>query len=340
MNSLVRPKVSVCIPNYNYGHFVGEAIQSVLNQTFTDFELIIVDDCSNDNSISVIRSFRDSRIRFYRNDKNIGRLRNINKCISLARGSYVTILPSDGMYSSDSLAKRVQVLDLNPQVGLVFCSAKIIDEKGVILREYRPFENNQIMHGEKFFKILILGNRILTLTALVRRECYIKLGAFNREVASGSRDWEMWLRICLNYDIAYINQPLAYERKHPDNISSYRGHTTIVGINQYKIVKAIFSNLPKEKKHLASLEDQAIKSLAQRILRRSGSNLIHGHTTLARKNISLAISIDNALIRDWRVYIFIFISFLGKLAKILEKMPSTKNVIQTFLFKDKMAKEK
>jgi len=329
-----NPKVSVCMPNYNYGHFIGQAIQSVSDQTFTDFELIIVDDTSTDNSVSVIQSFFDPRIRFYRNEKNIGRVKNINKCISLAQGEYITILPSDGMYTSDSLAKRAKILDSNPSVGLVFSSAKIIGEKGVIIRESRRFQDNWIMRGEKVFKSLILGNYIPALTSMVRKECYTVLGTFNEEIATGMRDWEMWLRVALNYDVAYIQQSLAFEREHSGNISDYYFRTNIGDMNAYMIIKTIFYNLQKEKRYLLSLEDQALKALAVRMLRKAGKNLMHGYTKVARKNIGLAIAFDDDLIKDWRTYSLFFLTFLGKGARILDKMPRFVEVLQALWLKD------
>lgn len=314
------PKVSVCIPNYNYDRFIGQAIQSVLDQTFTDFELVIVDDASIDNSVPVIKFFSDERIKFYQNEKNIGRVKNINKCFSLASGEYVTLLPSDDIYLPTSFEKRVNILDSNSEVGLVYSSAGIIDENGVVIREHHPFSRDYIINGEEEFKRLIFANHIPVLTAMVRRECYTTLGLFN-EAVTGGADREMWLRISLNnYDVAFIAEVLAYDRKHSGNVSTYHSLTNLRGMNTYRVVKTVFSNLPEEKKHLSYLEPEVVKALARNMLARAGFNLIHGQSSLARRNIGLAIAIDDRLITDWRSWALFFATSMGVSIPFFKKL--------------------
>jgi glycosyltransferase involved in cell wall biosynthesis len=306
-----NPKVSVCIPNYNYDRFIGQAIQSVLDQTFADFELIIVDDCSTDNSVPVIKSFSDERVKFYQNEKNIGRVKNINKCLSLASGEYVTLLPSDDIYLPTSLEKRVEILDSNPAVGLVYSSAGVIDEDGVVIKEYCPYSQDYIRKGEEEFKRLIFANHISVLTAMVRRECYTSLGVFN-EAVTGGADWEMWLRISLNnYDIAFITEVLAYDRMHSGNVSTYHFLTNLRGMNTYRVVKTVFSNLLPEKKHLSYLEPEVVKALARSMLASASGNLVKGQSSLARRNIGLAIAMDDSIIKDWRTYVIFIATFTG-----------------------------
>lgn len=307
----ITPKVSVCMPNYNYGNFIGRAIQSVLNQTFTNFELIIVDDDSIDNSVSVIRSFSDERIKFYKNEKNIGRVKNINKCLSLASGEYVTLLPSDDIYMPAFLEKSVKILDLNLTVGLTYSSSRIIDENGDVISEYRPFDQDYIRSGEEEFKNLILGNYISALTAMVRRECYASLGTFD-EAVTGGADWNMWLRISLNnYDIAFMSEVLACDRKHSSNISMYHTKTNLRGMNRYRVLKTVFSNLPPHNKHLSYLETYAVQTLANNMITSAGYNLIKGQNDLARMNIGLAVAIDDKVIKNWRCWIILFATFIG-----------------------------
>ena len=314
-----NPKVSVCMPNYNYGRFIGQAIQSVLDQTFTDFEIIIVDDASTDNSVSVIKNFSDERIKFYQNEKNIGRVKNINKCLSLASGEYVTLLPSDDIYLPTSLEKSVEILDSNPEVGLAYSSGGTIDEDGVVIREHHPFSQDYIINGEEEFKRLIFANHISVLTAMVRRECYTTLGVFN-EAVTGGADWEMWLRISLNnYDIAFITEVLAYNRKHSGNVSIYHSRTNLSGMNNYRVVKTVFSKLSPEKKHLSYLEPEVVKALARSMLASAGANLVMEQSSLARRNISLAIAIDDGILKDWRTYVTFIATFTGVCIPFLKK---------------------
>ncbi|MCK4820034.1 glycosyltransferase [bacterium] len=331
------PNVTVCMPNYNYGHFVGQAIQSVLDQDFDDFELIIVDDCSTDNSDAVIRSFSDGRIRYYRNKANIGRLKNINKCIQLSRGKYITILPSDDLYTPDSLDKRKEVLDSNPSVGLVFSSALIIDERGEIVRKSCPFNNSWVKKGEEVFQSLVLGNYIGTLTCMVRKSCFDRLGLLNENIkATGSRDWEMWLRTSLFYDVAYISSSLGFERVHAGNANMYYRYSPAGWKNRYAILEHVFTKLPAEKKYLSSLKKQAVKVLADRILRTAFGNLMRNQTNFAKGNAALAIAINKELAKDWRTRVFYFLALFGKWNRVIEKVPKfIKRTIRSFLFRGK-----
>ncbi|MBA7491966.1 hypothetical protein ES702_02514 [subsurface metagenome] len=306
-----NPKVSVCMPNYNFGHFIGQAIQSVLEQTFADFELIIVDDASTDNSVAIIKSFSDERVKFYQNEKNIGRVKNINKCLSLASGEYVTILPSDDIYLPASLQRRVQVLDSEPGVGLVYSSAGTIDEDGTVVKEHHTWTQNYVLSGEDEFKRLIFGNYIPVLTVLVRRECYATLGLFN-EAVTGSADSEMWLRICLNdYHVGFVAEVIAYDREHAGDVSSYFSQTNLSGMNTYRVVKTVFSSLPSGKEHLSYLEPQVVKALARRMLARAAVNLTRERSSLARKNVGLAIAIDDGLLKDWRTHALFLATLFG-----------------------------
>src|SRR5688572_12302291 len=115
-----NPKVSVLIPTYNYAHFLDETIQSVLDQTFTNFELVIVDNCSTDNTDEVVQKYlTDTRISFYRNETNIGLVGNWNKCLDYARGEYIKYLCADDKFRPELLEKFVAVMDQNPGVSIM-----------------------------------------------------------------------------------------------------------------------------------------------------------------------------------------------------------------------------
>src|SRR5688572_5841450 len=104
------PKVSVLIPTYNYAHYLDEAIKSVLNQTFSDFELIIVDDKSSDNTSEVVQKFlSDPRVSFYINDENLGLVHNFNRCLEYAKGDYIKFLMADDIFNEQLLEKYVAV---------------------------------------------------------------------------------------------------------------------------------------------------------------------------------------------------------------------------------------
>ena len=135
------PKISVLIPTYNYARFLGEAIESVLSQDFRDFELLIVDDCSTDNTIEVARPFcqRDNRVRFAVNSSNLGMVKNWNHCLELARGYYIKFLfGDDKLCHPQALSKMIELLERNPSATLAASGRAILDEKSVTVEYCKP----------------------------------------------------------------------------------------------------------------------------------------------------------------------------------------------------------
>jgi glycosyltransferase involved in cell wall biosynthesis len=128
-----RPTVSVCIPAYRSERFIGEAVGSVIGQTFPDWELVIVDDASPDRTQAVIESFADDRIRAFRNDENLGATANWNRAVGLARGRFVKILCGDDVLAPDCLREQVAAFDRHPEVALVAGRRDIVDEDGHVL---------------------------------------------------------------------------------------------------------------------------------------------------------------------------------------------------------------
>lgn len=128
------PTVSICIPSYNAEPFIGDTLRSVLGQTYTDFEVIVVDDASDDATVSVVESFRtDPRLTVHRNAKRLGAAANWNRAISLARGRYVKLLCSDDILVPDSVERSVAVLDREPEVAFVGGRRDVIDARGRVL---------------------------------------------------------------------------------------------------------------------------------------------------------------------------------------------------------------
>lgn len=220
MNNLA-PKVSVCIPVCNGEKFLRDAIVSVLNQTFTGFELIIVDDCSTDGSEGIVRSFADDRLRFARNPERLGLVDNWNKCLELSRGDYVCIFHHDDVMMPANLQRKVAVMDAHPTVGLVFSQAQVIDEKGNPVRLFSGDQRlrNGVLGGLNFFQQFFLEpNVICCPSVMVRTVCYENVGRFDKRL-SFACDCEMWMRSCLFYDLAYIDEPLLKYREHDANES-------------------------------------------------------------------------------------------------------------------------
>jgi len=130
---MANKKISVIIPSYNHSKFLKKAIDSVLNQTYQDFELIILDDCSTDSSAKIINSYKDERIRKYFNEKNNGAVNTLNQLIDLASGEYIALLNSDDFWSNDKLEKQLAYLEENKEVAACFTWADFVNENNKII---------------------------------------------------------------------------------------------------------------------------------------------------------------------------------------------------------------
>ena len=194
-----NPTVSVIVPTYNRADLVGRAIESVLEQTYKDFELIVVDDDSKDNTREIIHEFNDPRIRYICHDKNKGGSAARNTGIDLAKGKYIALLDSDDEWIKEKLGKQVTKLRERSNVGLVSTGAVHFsgDNNGKVLRK-----DIQQYRGEIFEELLMKGNVVSGggSSALIKAECFENVGNFDERLKS-SQDYDMWIRIAKKYEI-------------------------------------------------------------------------------------------------------------------------------------------
>ena len=132
--------VSILMPVYNAEPYLSEAIQSMLNQTYTDFELIILDDCSTDRSADVVQTFSDTRIVYHRNDVNYGLANNLNTGIKLAKGKYIARMDGDDISLPERIERQMQFLSIHPEVDLVGCWLKLFGDRDEVWH-YRAYDN-------------------------------------------------------------------------------------------------------------------------------------------------------------------------------------------------------
>jgi len=218
-----RPLVSVCIPTFNRAALLRECIGSVLAQTLRDFELIVADNASDDETEAVVNSFGDGRIRYFPNERNVGMRANWQRCLALARGEYVTILPDDDLMLPENLRLKAALLAANPAVGMVHSKFHAIDHAGQTIKL-----DSNYMHGldrasdaiECRTQLLTANaNTINAATVMFRKECYRRLGGFSDRL-DFAFDWEYWMRIAVYYDVAFIARPLTSWRVHHEACSS------------------------------------------------------------------------------------------------------------------------
>lgn len=198
MNS---PIVSVCVPVYNGEAFIHDCIQSVLNQTFEDFELLVVDNASTDSTMAICSSISDRRLRLHRGVSNIGSLANFKRCFNLARGELVILLPCDDLLEPYSLATLAPPLIANPDVGLAFGSATIINGSGEILSHTCFFDSGFLKQGNALSFIADSFNPIQH--PLVSKKFYFEQGGFKKKYGCFS-DIALWLAITYSCKTIYL----------------------------------------------------------------------------------------------------------------------------------------
>ena len=209
-------KVSVIVPTYNRAHLVTETIDSILAQTFKDFELIVVDNESSDNTEEVIKSYTDRRIRYFRHQNNGLVAVNRNYGISKANGEYIAFCDDDDLWMPEKLERQVKLLDPNKELGLVYSDSYIMDENGNLERD-TLLSSSRLFRGNVFDKLFQM-NCIPMLTVMIRREVLSRVGGFDPKYII-AQDYDLWLRIADHYPIDFTKEPLAKYRIHSGSVS-------------------------------------------------------------------------------------------------------------------------
>ena len=214
------PKVSVIIPSYNSERYISQAIQSVLNQTHQDFEIVVTDDGSTDRTVSEVERFDDPRIVLYTFDKNRGVASATNNSIKNSSGQYIAILDSDNVFLPTKLETQIQFLTENSEIGAVFTYARLIDDKSEELQNtthpyYTLFEQSNRTRHEWLNYFFYKNNCLCHPSAMIRKECYDTVGYYNRRL-SQLLDLDLWTRLCMQYGIFIIPEKLVKFRIRDD----------------------------------------------------------------------------------------------------------------------------
>jgi glycosyltransferase involved in cell wall biosynthesis len=215
---MAAPIVSFVVPCYKLAHLLPDCIGSIQSQSYEDFEVLVMDDCSPDNTEEMVRSFRDPRVKYVRNDQNIGHLRNYNKGISLSRGKYVWLISADDYLRVPHVLKGyVDLLERSSALGYVFCAGVGVRdgiETRVVGRFPRRGKRIRIIPGHVMLRTLLNSNFVLAASGLVRRACYAQLGSFPLNMPWAG-DWYLWCLFALHYDVGYFDEPMVCYRDHP-----------------------------------------------------------------------------------------------------------------------------
>jgi len=214
------PRVSFVVPCYKLAHLLRDCVESILSQSYRDVEVLIMDDCSPDDTPSVAASFDDSRVRSIRNPVNLGHVRNYNEGIRLSRGEYVWIMSADDrLRSSDIVERYARLLDERPDVGMAFCPGVNLHDGG---REGDLHGSlgaaDVVFEGHELLDTLLQANCVCTPGALVRRSCYEAMGMYPIDLPYAC-DWYVWCAVALHHRVAYFGAPMVHYRYHDTNIT-------------------------------------------------------------------------------------------------------------------------
>jgi glycosyltransferase involved in cell wall biosynthesis len=193
---------------YNGGQYLGQAVESVLAQTFTDFEFIVINDGSTDNTAEILRALDDSRLRIINNARNVGLSRSLIIGIQAAQGEFIARQDADDTSDPERLSRQVEYLDRHPDVGVVGTSACWIGEGDKVVKSWPPGASNGELQQE-----LLRTCPLIHGSTMFRRICYDEVDGYNTVMRTG-QDYDFWLRISETWDLVCLPEALYTYRQH------------------------------------------------------------------------------------------------------------------------------
>lgn len=245
-----NPLWSVTIPTYNASTYLRETLESVLLQDpgNEEMEIIIVDNCSTDDTIEIVKSIGGTRIKLIVNEKNLGAVGNFNRCVEVASGKLIHLLNADDLVNFGFYQKFKEVFEQNPEVHLVCCNAELIDEHGVSKGQTTAMASLQMPSND--VREMLYVNRMRTPSVVVRKRAYEKIGGFDAKLPHLG-DWDMWLRVIHNFKGIYISDVLSKYREHSNNESARERQTGGFILEQDKLFhKFVELNYPITQKDI------------------------------------------------------------------------------------------
>ena len=232
-----NPDITVLMPVYNDERFVRFSIESILNQTFQNFEFIIINDASNDNTLEILNDYKnqDSRIIIASNDINLRVPKSLNKGLSLAKGRYIARIDSDDISVEERLEKQFLFLENNKEFGLVGSYTEVIDENGDNIDFWHEYSE-----PEYIFYTLSFWNCLVTSTVMFEKELAIRLGGFNPDF-DRTEDYELWYKVSRVKKIHVIPEYLSKYRKNKSGVTAKYSQEQLINAENVAITKTKIS---------------------------------------------------------------------------------------------------
>jgi glycosyltransferase involved in cell wall biosynthesis len=207
------PAVSVIMPVYNAEQYLSDSIKSILSQTFEDYEFIIIDDGSTDSSVKIIQSFKDARISFLQNEKNLGITATLNKALGISRGEYICRMDADDIALNNRLEKQIEFIRAHKSISIIGTQATLIDEKGQIIGEEIVPETSKDINRMKFIHNPFIHGSVLWRSSLIER-----FGIYDSR-RRHTEDYDLWLRYTKQEEGFNLKDKLIFRRIHSESIT-------------------------------------------------------------------------------------------------------------------------
>lgn len=216
-----RPLVSILIPVYNMNLYIAKCIQSALDQSYKNTEIIVCDNSSQDNTVAIIEQFKDPRLKLVRNKTNIGAIANFNKLLVLANGDYIKFLEADDYLHPDCVKNLLAPFLNDPETVMSCCGKYLVDSDGEIIGGHKK-PRSEVISGRLVIKRLRqMGNEFGTPSdVLFSKKAIEQSGAFDPAFGNYLNDWDLWIRIAKCGRVCFVAEALAYVRRHPGQIGA------------------------------------------------------------------------------------------------------------------------
>ena len=292
LSTMTLPKISVVLPVYNGGDYLKLSIDSVLKQDFSEFELLVLDDCSNDGSWEFLQSIEDDRVRIFRNPANKGLFFNLNKMIRDSRTPLVKLWAQDDIMYPNCLDHFFRFHQEHPEVGFSYCARDIIDGNGGLVRHYKvdhtPMIVSSELHAEISFEHGSIAGNIANVC--ITREALNKVGLYNESMKI-SADFEMQVRIAQYFPVGFINVSLIQLRDHERQLSRNAELYIFHVKEDFQVYKKLFSYVsdPLKKRGRILLRKQKLMFYYTLMMQ----TLLKGNFKTAKEYFRLLIKFDN-----------------------------------------------
>ena len=290
------PTISVIIPVYNGEKTIKQTIESVLNQTFRDFELLIINDGSQDATLEIIQAINDERIQVF-SYQNSGVSASRNRALTKAKGEFISFIDADDLWTPNKLELQLKALQDNPQAAVAYSWSDWIDESGQFLRS----GGHITVNGKAYEKLLLRDFIESGSNPLIRKQALDEVGCFEQSVTP-AEDWDMWLRLAARYEFVTVEVPQIFYRISPNSASF---NIVKMEAGSLKVIERVFAQAPE------SLQDLKRETLASRYnyltFKALEGNLDRKNGLTAARFLIQALKHDLALLGRTKIMVIVLV---------------------------------